>query len=298
MNLAPKLAKMEFGRHETFTIRHGWLGKGLERLGSDSGFNTETTVADRLGLGARMVRSLAYWLEASCLAEADREGRSRRLQISDVGRAVEASDAYFEHAGTWAFMHLAIASREGSATAWFFNDFLDRSFERAACVEALLRYAKQHASKMPTLNTAQRDIANVLASYVYDPTEPIDPEDAAVCPLTELRLVTYHRDTRKFEKVRPSDPVPIEAVLAAASLCGKGEETISVAELASRRNGPGRLFNLGPEAIDRAAQEGARTYRKDGISYDLFGTERRLRAPDKPAAWWLKRLYARLEALV
>ena len=28
--------KMEFGRHETFAIRHGWLGKGLERLSSES----------------------------------------------------------------------------------------------------------------------------------------------------------------------------------------------------------------------------------------------------------------------
>jgi hypothetical protein len=287
---------MEFGRHETFTIRQGWLGKGLKRLGSEQGFAADIATGDRLGLGSRMVRSLAYWLEASGLADVVPEGRAKRLEISEVGRAVEDHDAYLEYTATWWFVHLGVASRDGSVAAWFFNDFLDRGFERAACVEVFLRHAKQHASKAPTLQTAQRDVANVLASYAHDPTQAFDPEDGTVCPLAELRLVTYHRDTRRFEKVRPVDPVPIEAVLAAASLCGKGDETLSVAELACRRNGPGRLFNLNAETIDKAAQEAARLYGKTGVSYDLLGAERRLRTPNKPAAWWLEKHYARVGA--
>jgi hypothetical protein len=210
-----------------------------------------------------------------------------------MGRAVSHRDAHFEYPGTWWFVHLAIASRYGSTPAWFFNDFVGRSFERPTCVEAFLRFAKQRASKPPTLQTAQRDIANVLASYTYDPTVAVDPEDGTYCPLVELRLVTFHRDTRKFQKVRPVDPVPIEAVLAAASLCGKGDETLSVAELASRRNSPGRLFNLGLEGIDQAVEEGSRLYRKEGVSYALLGTERRLRTPEKSTAWWLQRYYER-----
>jgi hypothetical protein len=85
-------------------------------------------------------------------------------------------------------------------------------------------------------------------------------------------------------------------VLAAACLCGNGDETLSVADLASRRNGPGRLFNLNAEAIDKAAQEAVRLHGRRGVSYDLLGGERRLRTPDKPAAWWLQRHYDRLEA--
>jgi hypothetical protein len=244
-----------------------------------------------------MVRSLAYWLEAAGIADVIFEGRTKRLEMSQIGGAVKEHDPYFEYPGTWWFVHLALASRNGSTPSWFFNDFVDRTFERATCVEAFLRFAKQRASKAPSPQTAQRDIANVLASYTYDPTVAVDPEDGTVCPLVELRLVTFHRDTRKFEKVRPVDPVPIEAVLAAASLCGNGDETLSVAELASRRNGPGRLFNLGLEAIDTAAEEGSRRYRNDAVSYALLGAERRLRAPEKPTAWWLQRYYERVEAL-
>jgi hypothetical protein len=286
---------MEFGRHETFTIRHGWLGKGLFRLASSDAFYPDTVTADSLGLGSRMVRALAYWLETTGLADVAVEGRSRHLAISDIGRVVEAGDPYFEYAGTWWFMHLAIATREWSAPAWFFNEYLERSFERAACVEAFLRHAKQRATKTPALQTAQRDVANVLASYAYDPTDKPDPEDGTVCPLVELRLVTYHRDTRRFERVHPVDPVPIEAVLAAAVACGRGEETLSVADLASRRHGPGRVFGLGREMIDLAAQESARAYAKLGVTYALLGAERRLRVPERAPSWWLERHYRRIE---
>ena len=29
---AVKKARFEFGRHETFAVRHGWLGKGMAQI--------------------------------------------------------------------------------------------------------------------------------------------------------------------------------------------------------------------------------------------------------------------------
>lgn len=299
MKAAVKTAtRFEFGRHETFAIRHGWLGKGLSHLETTGAFDPNTETADRLGLGSRMVRSLGYWLEASALATAHVEGRSRRLDISDVGRIVEKRDSFFEYPVTWWFVHLAIASRDGTVMSWFFNDYLERSFERAACVEAFLRHAKQHASKAPILQTAQRDVACVLASYSTDSTERQDPEDGAACPLTELRLVAYHRDTRRFEKVRPLDPVPVEVFLAASARCARsaGDETLSVSDLVARRHGPGRLLGLSADMIDKAAENAARVHARNGVAYNLLGAERRLRVPDHPDAWWLAQHYDRIEA--
>ena len=87
---APSPAKkFEYGRHETFTIRHGWLGKGLSRLSAEMGFDTETSTADALGLGSRMVKSLGYWLEATNLATPEIEGRSRTLGPSEIGQLIE-----------------------------------------------------------------------------------------------------------------------------------------------------------------------------------------------------------------
>jgi hypothetical protein len=48
--------------------------------------------------------------------------------------------------------------------------------------------------------------------------------------------------------------------------------------------------------IDRAADEAARLHARSGVTYALLGTERRLRVPDQPDAWWLARHYDRIEA--
>jgi hypothetical protein len=295
---APSPAKrFEYGRHETFTIRHGWLGKGLVRLGADEGYDTDTYTADALGLGSRMIKSLAYWLEATNLAASKIEGRSRNLGLSEMGRLIQRRDPYFEYPATWWFVHLALASRDGTVFSWFFNDYAERNFERAACVDAFLRHVKVRATKSPTITTAQRDVACLLASYSSDPTEPDDPENGAACPLSELRLVLHHHDTRRFEKVRSLDRIPIEVFIAACALAGRGtgEETLGVNELTSRHNGPGRLLGMTGEMIDTAATEAAGIYAKQGVTFTLLGAERRLRIPEKPPHDWLARHYDRLE---
>jgi hypothetical protein len=115
--------------------------------------------------------------------------------------------------------------------------------------------------------------------------------------LNELRLVVHHRDTRRFEKVRPLDRIPVEVFIAASAQAGRetNEETLSVNELMSRRHGPGRLLGMTGEMIDAAATEAARLYAKQGVTYTLLGAERRLRIPEKPAQYWLARHYGRIE---
>jgi hypothetical protein len=124
--------RFEYGRHETFTIRHGWLGKGLSRLAAENGFDADTHTADALGLGSRMVKSLGYWLEASGLATAGVEGRSRNLGLSEIGTLIQKRDPFFEYPATWWAVHMALAIREGTVLAWFFNDYVERSNARPA----------------------------------------------------------------------------------------------------------------------------------------------------------------------
>jgi hypothetical protein len=47
-----------------------------------------------------------------------------------MGHPVERRDAYLEYPATWWFVHLALASRTGSVFSWFFNDYVERNFER------------------------------------------------------------------------------------------------------------------------------------------------------------------------
>jgi hypothetical protein len=140
-------SRFEYGRHETFAVRHGWLGKGLDRMGTCSdGFQADESAVIDLGLGTRMVKSLRYWLEASGIGEvrsADMEGRkARHLHTSPLGQVIHGRDPYMEYPATWWFVHLNLARRYGSVWGWFFSDFRERLFDRATCIDAFMRHLR------------------------------------------------------------------------------------------------------------------------------------------------------------
>ena len=69
---------MKFSGHETFAIREGWLHKGLKLLIKEPELLYDEYVADWLGVGKNMARSIRHWLEVTGLAE-----RERRMQPVD-----------------------------------------------------------------------------------------------------------------------------------------------------------------------------------------------------------------------
>jgi Protein of unknown function (DUF4007) len=295
---ASSLRRFEYGRHETFTIRHGWLSKGLAQIQDGGGFQVNLETADSLGLGSKMVKSLSYWLEASGLASAALHGRSRQLAISPIGLLIAQRDPYFEFPTSWWFVHISLAIRDASVFAWFFNDFPERSFDRSGCLDAFQRYLRDRATKSPSIEIAQRDVSCVLASYADEFGKLQDPEDGIVCPLTDLGLLRHHRDTRRFEKVSRAEKIPVEVFLGCVSKLGhdSGLEALSVVEMATKRHGPGRILNMQPDAIDAAAVEAAGIYGRSGVTFELLGAERRLRAAHKHPEYWLERHYDRIGA--
>ncbi|WP_027528702.1 DUF4007 family protein [Bradyrhizobium sp. Ec3.3] len=294
---ASSLQRFEYGRHETFAIRHGWLSKGLARIQQDGrGFQADLETADALGLGSKMVKSLSYWLEASGVASVTPQGRSRQLSVSPTGAVIAERDPYFEFPASWWFVHMALATRAGSVFGWFFNDFQQRNFDRTECVDAYQRHLRERATKPPSTEMAHRDVSCVLASYADEYGKLQDPEDGTLCPLLNLGLVVHHHDTRRFEKLSPQDGIPIELLLAFASKLGQaaGLEAVSVNELATWRHGPGRILNMHAETLDAASTEAARAYTRNGVAFERLGAERRLRAAHKPPEYWLARHYDRI----
>ena len=164
-------ARFEYGRHETFAVRHGWLGKGLDRLAeAKGGFDTGADAVVDLGLGRGA------------------DGKNlRQLRPSEFGEAVRQRDPFLEYPATWWFVHLHLARRGRSVWGWFFNDFRERTFERATCVDAYLHHLRLHAANEPSTSTAQRDVACLLLAYgAPSSTDRPDPEDATSSPLRDL----------------------------------------------------------------------------------------------------------------
>ncbi len=296
---SPAPQKFEYGRHETFAIRHGWLSKGLVRMRDpETGFHANLETADALGLGSKMVKSLSYWMEASGVASVNAQSRPRHLTVSPTGEVIAVRDPYFEFPASWWFVHLAIASRDGSIFGWFFNDYQARSFDRLDCVDAYQRHLRDRASKTPSVEMIQRDVSCLLASYADEPGKAQDPEDGTICPLTDLGLLSFHRDTRRFERVAPLDGISPELLLACAAKVGQvaGLEAVGIAELSTLRHGPGRLFHMQADAIDEVAADAARRYARHGVTFDRLGGERRFRAAHKTPEYWLACHYDRIGA--
>lgn len=299
-------ARFEYGRHETFPVRHGWLTKGLRRIAEAGFYRGDVETADALGLGTRMAKSLQFWLEATGLAKSAFQsntnwpgsGRKRKEWcITEFGQTVLDRDPFLELPATWYFLHLMLAQRARSVWGWFFNDYPERYFTREACIQAFRSHAGHQASNVPSLAMAQREIGVLLQAYsVRQRVISEDPENATVCPLRDLRLVVRHSDIDRFERTQPIDAVPVEAFLACVGMLGKrsGSDSATFTALVRSRFGPRRIMGLGVDQVESAAEQAVELYGGDGVRVTILGSERHLELPDTPPNEWLKAHYRRI----
>lgn len=291
-----KPVRFQYGGHATFPVRYGWLPKGIRKLTEDGEFIANTWTADDLGLGSKMVDSLGYWLEVAGLA-APRESARSAIKPSSMAKLIQRHDPHFELPGTWWFLHLELARREGTVWSWFFNDYSDRLFDRIACTDAFLQHTRSHALRPATPGAAQREIACLLSSYAARPgVDVVDPSDVGACPLRELGLVVRHDAVNRFERTRRPHAVPVEVFLASASLLAADLEksAIPLRELASIRGGPGRVLCMGFDAIDEMVGSIGGNRWIDGIGVETSAGERQLVVPAQEPEFWLGELYKRV----
>lgn len=283
--------KFEFGRHETFPLREGWLDKGLAHALSAGVFKADIETADTLGLGRNMTKSLQFWLEATGMAGREADGYSKvpPLTATPFGRLVASSDHHFEYAlSTW-FVHMMLARRQGSVWSWFFNDFRPGVFDRETCIEGLFRHVRDHSVNQTTVGVIQREVACLLATYAALPaSQADDPEDFTISPLRSLGLVIKHTDTGRFEKTAPLDALPLEAFLACVQwlVQDADSESLPLSDLISRRSSPARLFNVDGDKINELAHAAAETYGEAGVRLSLLGATRTITMPRMNAADW------------
>lgn len=286
--------RFNFGGHATFPVRYGWLPKGLNQLTQKGAFTANTQTADELGLGSKMVESLAYWLTMTGLSKDNKNahGPSRAAEL------IDKYDPYFERPGTWWFLHFILARQEGSVWSWFFNDYPDRIFDRVTATDAFVAYARTHSQRAPSAAMAQRDVACLLSAYGARPgVDLVDPEDIGACPFREMGLLIRHDAVNRFERARRPQGVPEEVFLASASALASetGRDNLSLRELATLRLGPGRIFCQGLDAIDTAVGKIGKG-RDDGVSVETLAGERSLLLAAKPLEHWLEAFYLRISA--
>lgn len=315
---------MRFGGHQTFAIRGGWLYKGLRLVVEEPERMDAPDMADWLGVGRNMAKSIHHWLLATGLAEKQLSGgcRTNALRPTAFGNTVWQRDRYFLLPGTWWAVHVQLVNRPAFAFTWhwFFNSFSSARFERPVCVESLRRHLASTGGRTASPRTLDRDVACLLRSYsVSVPRPEGDPEDLMECPLSELGMVLHSCQTGFYHVDRAFKPIPFDLfgyALAvgrarargpqAAGLTASGrradEQRVarrsadrdrSLAELAHEVGAPGRVFAMTAEAL----YELVAGYEAEGlVRLDGQAGERIVRIPkSRDAQEWIERYYESME---
>ena len=290
---------MKFSGHETFAIREGWLHKGLKLLIEEPKLLYDDYVADWLGVGKNMARSIRHWLEVTGLARRVKgNGRQSPLVETELGQLIYERDPYFVDIGTWWALHVNLVAPQTQVYTWkwFFNDFSHSRFERSMCLNRLMRDVEKSQSRPPSENTIQRDVACLLQSYARNiPTEDKDPEDALECPFVELGLLSYFRTSRYYQVHQGAKVIPTHLLGYALSMAFEeartGQDTfdISVREAATHEGGPGKAFVMTSEPLLSFALH-AEKADKDIQVVGLAG-ERRIRIRRMQPIDWLRNHY-------
>ena len=289
---------MKFSGHETFAIREGWLHKGLKLLIEKPELLYHEYVADWLGVGKNMARSIRHWLEVTGLAE--REGRQAPLQETELGSLIYDRDPYFVDIGTWWALHVNLvnAGEQVFTWSWFFNDFSLSRFERLMCRDRLSRQVEKLRSRPPSEKTIERDVACMLQSYArVIPAENKDPEDALECPFVELGLLSYFRTSKYYQVHQGEKEIPTHLLGYALSMAFEeartGQDTfdISVREAATHEGGPGKAFVLTSESLLSLALHAEETDSNKDIQVVGLAGDRRIRIRRMQPVNWLRNHY-------
>lgn len=243
----------KFRASETFFIRKGWLSKGMRYVSQkpDVFVDKKENPMDVLGIGANMVKSLRYWLQAVGLTSEPSKGK-RVQKLTDFGKLVHEYDPYAEELGTLYLIQYKLVTDEEMAPAWyfFFNKFTQSEFSREDFLEQIQNDLKMKGTKV-AIRSLSDDFACIINTYVpkYKSNPAKDsPENNITCPLGELGLidilgkeggnVLYRKATPSVKSFNPW------VVLAVIFDQANGQEEISLNDLLNGECNIGKAFNL------------------------------------------------------
>ncbi len=249
------LAKVSFGRHESFPLRFGWITKGLDALARDANVFAAEDATVTLGVGKNMVAAMRYWLLATGMAERTAGGG---LAKSAIGRILfpegdgSGGDRYLEDDGTIWLLHwlLATNSTEATAVYWFYNHFHKPEFASEEVFAGLREIVRQRVAAKTAPTTLKRDANLVLRMYAQSSGGTrLLAEDALDSPLAAL-LLLERLDRQTWQAVpRDREEIPLVAFAYAVAdvFAHLSEGQLPVERLMYSGRGhcaPGAVFRL------------------------------------------------------
>ena len=184
-----------FTKHETFHLRHSWIAKGIMSIKSGEVNFDDLDAHHELGIGINMLRSLAYWMQATQLAEFTGvpKGDGPPFRLTDLGEIIAEFDPYLEDMGTWWLIQYSLASNRKLAPLWYwvFNSMRARDFTEETLFQGYTRFVREDLGGEIADETARRDIKCFRRTYAppTNPTRGTQEEDLLDCPIADLNLI-------------------------------------------------------------------------------------------------------------
>ena len=273
-----------FGRHETFTIRYGWLKRAFDEAIVDPRLFYRPDAHHRLGVGKNMAKSMRFWLSAARLMgevpDPD-EGRRTMMRPTGFGMLLLSGfptvdddlykvgiaaineqcadttglDPYLEDVTSWWLLHWMMLSPTGKLPVWWcaFQTFTAVNFtvealqdHVAAQIDATSAWS---SPKPPGANTIKKDVLALLRAYAgTSGSRRADKADDAVdAPLVPLQLIAEGSDGFRFSVGPKPELAPAIAAFACIDFMSRTDftaRTALVPTLATEVGGPGRAFKV------------------------------------------------------
>ena len=233
--------KVKLKGHESFSIREGWLTKGIFEVSENPKIFSEKNLTDIFGIGTNMVKSLKYWLTVSNLIE---EGQKNEYSLSELGKLIKDNDPYMEDIFSLYFIHTQIVQNTERALIWnlFFNKCNMKVFSKND-IQARIEYILQSENLEYNEKILGDEISALLKTYVAEQKNDT-PENNFTCPLVDLKLIKkIDKDMYKKEKSSMSnlDPYIVYYLILSQA---KERESINIEELLTEDNSVSNLLNL------------------------------------------------------
>lgn len=275
-----------FSGHETFPCRYAWLPKAyLSLTGDQRIFSDEEEAMVSMGVGKNMVRAIRFWVQATGVAEAAREGG---YSITEFGKALldrEGFDPFLEDRRTLWLIHWQLSTHvDEPLFAWDFllNRWPHPEISRTEALRTFDQEAKRLGRKLSTV-TLEQHFDTFLHTYVPTRSRKGDiQEDNLDCPLVELELIQkvgerdYGAGGRRepiyvFRREPKPEITPELFVYCLNDFWNKrrgAERTLTFRDVSVAHGSPGQIFKLPEwdvrERLERLADDsdGAFSYQE------------------------------------
>lgn len=249
----PKLLfdKFKLKANASFTIREGWLTKGLRHVHEDPTIFLREDATEILGIGSAMVKSMRYWMQVSGLTVEPRSGK-RVQTLTSLGELIYENDLYFEDYFSLYTIHHKIVSDYSNATVWYmlFNDYGTLQFSKEAMTSTLLEIFKQRTSGTFSEYSFSDDCGNALRTYAADDEKKASPEENMQCPLATLDLISkVSRNVYECTVPSPSK-LHMMTVLYIILYQMNGRNSISIERLLNEPCNVGKTLHLTPYRLN------------------------------------------------